>query len=412
MTNRVIIAGSGQAGFQAAASLRQDGFEGEIVIVGEEKGLPYQRPPLSKGYIKDGLSERLLFRNADFFEKNRIALEDGRTVTSIDRAERTVTLSDGRTLDYSHLVIATGTRNRRLPLPGIDLGNVLGLRTLADAEVLRERLAAASRLVVVGGGFIGLEVAATARAAGLEVTVLEATSRLMSRVVSPPVSEYFLAAHSATGTAVRLDTLARAIVDDGAGKAGGVETADGERISADLVLISAGVVPNSEIAEAAGLYVHDGIRVDDTMSTEDPAISAIGDCTSFPYGADGTPIRLESVQNAIDQAKCLSRRLVGHPERYDKLPWFWSDQGPDKLQIAGLTNGADRYEVRSEPDARKLSVQCYRRGELIGVETVNVPADHMAARRILSQASPTTFETAQAASFDLPALMRAGGART
>lgn len=409
MTDRILIAGSGQAGFQTAASLRQDGFDGEIIIVGEEPGLPYQRPPLSKGYIKDPNPDRLLFRNADFFEKNRIDLEDGRTVTSIDRAERTAMISDGRMIAYGHLVLATGTRNRRLPLPGIDLGNVLALRTLADAEVLRHKLASASRLVVVGGGFIGLEVAATARAAGLHVTVLEATARLMSRVVSPPISDYFLSFHSTSGVDVKLNSLARAIFDDGTGKAGGVELGDGERVPADLVLVSAGVVPNAEIAEAAGLYVHDGVRVDDMLATEDPAISAIGDCASFPFGQDGLQTRLESVQNAVDQAKCLSRRLVGHPERYDKLPWFWSDQGPHKLQIAGLTAGADHHEIRGGLDEGKLSVHCFRRGELIGVETVDVPGDHMAARRLLAQPTPVTLEAVRASGFDLAALMKARG---
>ena len=411
MTDRILIAGSGQAGFQCAASLRQDGFDGEIVVIGEEAGLPYQRPPLSKAYLKEANADRLLFRNADFFEKNRIDLEDGRTVTSIDRADRTVTISDGRTIGFGQLVLATGTRNRRLPLPGIDLGNVLGLRSLADAEILRAKLASASRLVVVGGGFIGLEVAATARAAGLDVTVLEATARLMSRVVSPPISDYFLAFHTASGVDVRLNALARAILDDGAGKAGGVELGDGERVPADLVLVSAGVVPNAELAEAAGLYVHDGVRVDDLLATEDPAISAIGDCASFPFGQDGLQTRLESVQNAVDQAKCLSRRLVGHPERYDKLPWFWSDQGPHKLQIAGLTAGADHHEIRGGLDEGKLSVHCYRRGELIGVETVDVPGDHMAARRLLTQPAPVTLEAVRASGYDLAALMKANAAR-
>ncbi len=411
MTRRVIVAGSGQAGFQVAASLRQDGFDGEILMIGAEPGLPYQRPPLSKGYLKDGSADRLLFRNADFFAANRIDLEDGRSVASIDRGSRHVALSDGRTIAYAHLVIATGTRNRRIPLPGLDLGNVLGLRTLGDAAWLRERLAAASRLAVVGGGFIGLEVAATARAAGLEVTVLEATARLMSRVVSPAVSDYFLAVHARSGVDVRLDAAARRIVDDGAGKAGGVELSGGEVIPADLVLVSAGVVPNAEIAEAAGLYVHDGIRVDDTLSTEDPDISAIGDCASFPFGHDGLQIRLESVQNAVDQAKCVSRRLTGHPEPYRRPPWFWSDQGPHKLQIAGLTVGADHHEIRGGHEDGRLSVQCYRRGDLIGVETVNVAGDHMAARRILGHATPVTLDAARASGLDLAALMRAQDTR-
>lgn len=405
MIERVVIAGSGQAGFQAAASLRQDGFAGEIVLVGDEPGLPYQRPPLSKAYLKEGVEDRLHFRADDFFAKNSISLEDGKSVTAIDRADRIVTLSDGRILPYGHLILATGARNRRLPLPGAGLDNVLELRTLDHARHLCDRLSTARSLAVIGGGFIGLEVAATARAFGLEVTVVEATSRLMSRVVSVPISNFFLAAHQDAGVSIRLDSMARAILDDGNGGAAGVELAEGERVGADLVLICAGVVPNAEIAEAAGLYVHDGIRVDDLLLTEDPAISAIGDCASFPFGQDGIQTRLESVQNAIDQAKCVSLRLVGKPEPYSRVPWFWSDQGQHKLQIAGLTAGADHHEI-SEHDG-KLSVQCYRRGELIGVETVNAAGEHMAARRILAQPQPLTLEAAQAAGFDIVALMKA-----
>ena len=405
MIERVVIAGSGQAGFQAAASLRQDGFAGEIVLVGDEPGLPYQRPPLSKAYLKEGVEDRLHFRADDFFAKNSISLEDGKSVTAIDRADRIVTLSDGRILPYGHLILATGARNRRLPLPGAGLDNVLELRTLDHARHLCDRLSTARSLAVIGGGFIGLEVAATARAFGLEVTVVEATSRLMSRVVSVPISNFFLAAHQDAGVSIRLDSMARAILDDGNGGAAGVELAEGERVGADLVLICAGVVPNAEIAEAASLYVHDGIRVDELLLTEDPAISAIGDWASFPFSQDGIQTRLESVQNAIDQAKCVSLRLVGKPEPYSRVPWFWSDQGQHKLQIAGLTAGADHHEI-SEHDG-KLSVQCYRRGELIGVETVNAAGEHMAARRILAQPQPLTLEAAQAAGFDIVALMKA-----
>lgn len=405
MVDRVVIAGSGQAGFQVAASLRQDGFEGEIAIVGDEPGLPYQRPPLSKAYLKEGVEDRLVFRNRDFFEKNNIELMDAVSVTGIDRAAYQVALSIGITLDYDHLVLATGARNRRLPIPGVDLDNVLELRTLDHARLLRSKFEGAKSLAVIGGGFIGLEVAATARAFGLEVTVIEATSRLMSRIVSPPVSNYFLAVHRETGVDVRLDSMARAILNDGKGKAAGVELNDGTQIAAELVLVSAGIVPNVELAEEAGLYVHDGIRVDDQMLTEDPAISAIGDCASFPFGQDGTVVRLESVQNAVDQAKCVSLRLVGRPEAYHKVPWFWSDQGPHKLQIAGLTQGADHHEI-IEQDG-KLSVQCYRREELLGVETVNAAGEHMAARRLLALPEPLRLETAAHAGFDLVALSKA-----
>ncbi|MDP3897393.1 MAG: FAD-dependent oxidoreductase [Mesorhizobium sp.] len=408
MINRVLIAGSGQGGFQAAASLRQEGFEGEIVLLGDEPGLPYQRPPLSKTYLKEGNGDRLLFRNADFFEKNAIRLEDGRRLAAIDRMDRGIVLDDGRRLAYDHLILALGARNRRLPLPGIDLANVLNLRTLADADIIRAHLAASSSLVVIGGGFIGLEIAATARAIGLHVTVLEATARLMSRVVSQPISDYFLAAHRGSGVDIRLNALAARIVDDGAGRVCEVELAGGERIAADLVLVSAGVLPNAEIAEAAGLYVHDGIRVNDLLATEDAAISAIGDCASFPFGHDGIQTRLESVQNAVDQAKCVARRLVGHAEPYAKVPWFWSDQAGDKLQMAGLTAGADHHVVRGSHAEGRLSVLCFRREELVGVETVNVGGDHMAARRLLGWEEPLTLERAQSAAFDLAALMKAG----
>jgi 3-phenylpropionate/trans-cinnamate dioxygenase ferredoxin reductase subunit len=405
MVDRVVIAGSGQAGFQVAASLRTDGFDGTIIMIGDEPGLPYQRPPLSKAYLKEGVEDRLLFRNADFFEKNRVELFDGVSVTQIDRAGHTVTLSNGGEFAYDHLVLAIGARNRRLPIPGAALNNVLELRTLDHARLLRSKFEGATSLAVIGGGFIGLEVAATARAFGLDVTVIEATSRLMSRVVSPPVSNYFLAVHREMGTDVRLDSMARAILDDGKGNAAGVELNDGAHVKAELVLVSAGVVPNVELAEAAGLYVHDGIRVDDLMLTEDPAISAIGDCASFPFGQDGTVVRLESVQNAVDQAKCVSLRLVGRPEAYHKVPWFWSDQGPHKLQIAGLTQGADHHEI-IEQDG-KLTVQCYRRDELLGVETVNAAGEHMAARRLLAQPEPLRLETAAHAGFDLVALSKA-----
>jgi len=408
MTSRILIAGGGQGGFQAAASLRQDGFDGEIVIVGEESGLPYQRPPLSKAYLKEGKADRLLFRNADFFDKNRISLEDGRRLSAIDRHGRRAELDDGRSIAYEHLVLALGARNRRLPLPGIELGNVLDLRSLADADLIRERLAAASSMIVIGGGFIGLEIAATARSAGLHVTVLEATARLMSRVVSPPVSDYFLGQHRAAGVDIRLNALAQRILDGGDGNAGGVELAGGERIAGDLMLVSAGVLPNAEIAEAAGLYVHDGIRVNDLLATEDEAISAIGDCASFPFGQDGVQTRLESVQNAVDQAKCVAARLTGKPERYARVPWFWSDQAADKLQIAGLTAGADHHVLRGSREEGRLSVLCFRRDELIGVETVNVAGDHMAARRLLARDKELSLAEMQAAGFDLAALMKAG----
>ncbi len=396
----IVIAGAGQAGFQLAASLRQEGFTGSILMIGDEPGLPYQRPPLSKAFLKDGNEDRLQFRPASFFESNDIRIEDGVRVTGIKRRERRVALEDGRHFGYGHLVLATGTRNRRLPVEGAEDAGLLELRSLSHARAIRRRLGTARSLVVVGGGFIGLEVAATARAAGLEVTVVEATHRLMSRVVSAPVSGHFLGLHRAAGIELRLETVATRF------REGTVELSDGTRVAADMVLVAAGVVPNAELAEAAGLYVHDGIRVDDLLATEDPAISAIGDCASFPYGQDGLQVRLESVQNAVDQAKCLASRLVGRSEPYRALPWFWSDQGPHKLQIAGVTAGADRHEVRLAQEDGRLTVFCFRRGELIGVETVNMPANHMAARKLMSAGPPLSYEKLHAADFDIAALYR------
>jgi 3-phenylpropionate/trans-cinnamate dioxygenase ferredoxin reductase subunit len=407
---RIVIAGAGQGGFQVAASLRQDGFDGEILLVGDEPGLPYQRPPLSKEFIKTGHAERLLFRNADFYQKNAIDYRDGRRVTAIHRAEKTVEVDDGARHGFDHLVLAVGARNRRLPIPGIDLEGVLQLRTLADAERIRAAIAPGLSLVVIGGGFIGLEIAATAAAGGAKVTVLEATDRLMSRVVSPAISEHFLAMHRAAGVDVRLGCMARGIRGDDRGRAGAVEVGEGEAVDADIVLVSAGIVPNVEIAEAAGLYLQDGIRVDDTMATEAPEVSAIGDCASFPIGDEGVHIRLESVQNAIDQAKCVVQRLLGKPEAYDKVPWFWSDQAAYKLQIAGLTAGADHQVARPSEDGAKLTVHCFRHGALIGVETVNAPADHMVARRLLALPQAPTLETIEAKGYDLKAVFAAAQA--
>lgn len=405
---RIVIAGAGQGGFQVAASLRQDGYDGDILLVGDEPGLPYQRPPLSKEFIKTGNADRLLFRNADFFQKNAIGYRDGRRVTAIHRSEATVELDDGSREAFDHLVLAVGARNRRLPIPGMGLDGIMQLRTLADAERIRAAIAPGLSLVVIGGGFIGLEIAATAAAAGAKVTVLEATDRLMSRVVSPAISAHFLYMHRAAGVDVRLGCMARGIRGDDHGRARSVEIGNaGDTVDADIVLVSAGIVPNIEIAEAAGLYVQDGIRVNDVMETSAPEISAIGDCASFPFGHDGALIRLESVQNAIDQAKCVSQRLLGKLQPYDKVPWFWSDQASYKLQIAGLTAGADQQIERASEDGSKLTVLCFRHDVLIGVETVNAPADHMVARRLLALPQAPTASQIEASGFDLKAVLSA-----
>lgn len=378
----VVIAGAGQAGFQVALSLRQGGFGGRIVLVGDEGRLPYQRPPLSKAYLKEGFGfERLLFRADGFFAQNGIELRLDDAATRIDRAAAMLHLASGEALAYDRLVLATGARNRALPLEGATLPNVLMLRGAAEAERLRAAMEEARRLVVIGGGFIGLEVAASARASGLDVTVLEAADRLMARVVSPAVSQFFRDAHRAMGTEILLGQKVLRIA--GGRQAEAVETADG-RHAADLVLVAAGVAPNDELARDAGLDADGGIRVDRFMTTSDPTIFAIGDCAVFESRHASGPVRLESVQNAVDQAKCAAARIIGNDEAYDSVPWFWSDQGSFKLQIAGITTGADHVHALGSPAEGRFVAYCFRGDDLLGIETINRPGEHMAGRKLLS----------------------------
>ncbi|KQT69673.1 MULTISPECIES: NAD(P)/FAD-dependent oxidoreductase [unclassified Aureimonas] len=399
----VVIAGAGQAGLQVAVSLRAGGFGGRIVLVGEETRLPYQRPPLSKAYLKaDAATDSLLLKPDAFYETNRIETLLGTRVQAIDRAGRRVALSDGGHLAYDHLVLATGARNRLPPLSGVHRPNVHALRDAGEAERLREALVAGARLVVVGGGFIGLEVAASARARGLDVTVLEGAARLMGRVVSPVLSDFFLDAHGAMGTTVRLGAAVAGIEGEGeAGPATGVRLANGEVLPADLVLLATGVVPNAEIAAEAGLATEGGVHVDRFMTTSDPAIFAIGDCAVFESPFAEGPVRLESVQNAIDQAKCVAARILGGTAPYRSVPWFWSDQGSFKLQIVGITTGADHVHLAGSREDGRLVAYCFRGNRLLGIETVNRPGEHMLGRRILEGDLKVLREDVSAEDFDL-----------
>lgn len=399
---RVVIVGAGQGGQQAAASLRQDGFAGEIVLLGDEPGLPYQRPPLSKAYLKDGDAARLALKPAGFYDGAGIDYRPGVRVEAIDRAAQRLLTADGAGLAYDHLVLATGARNAVPPIAGLAEAGVLGLRTLADAAGLRARVAAARSAVVIGGGFIGLEFAAVARAAGLAVTVVEAADRLMARVVSPEISAHFLALHEGLGTRVLLGARAAAV------EPGAVVLGSGERVAGDLLVLATGVRPNVELAEAAGLAVGDGVLVDGRLLTDDPAVSALGDCAAFPV-ADGRRVRLESVQAAVDHGRHVARRIAtGATDAYAAVPWFWSDQGDRKLQIAGLATDADR-RIALPPEAGKLVVLSLSGDRLVAVETVNAPAPHMATRRLLAGPAPTLAEL-EAAGFDLPRLAKARAA--
>ena len=396
----IVIAGAGHAGFQLAASLRQNGFGGRIVLINDEGHLPYQRPPLSKAYLKGtGGPDSLMFRPDKFYRDQSIDLITDRAA-SIDRGARKVALASGASLDYGHLVLATGARNRLLDLPNANLGDVRYLRILDESESLRQRIASSAHVVVIGAGFIGLEFAATARAKGLEVDVVELGARVMARAVTAEISEFFQARHTAAGIRIHLGVQVTSIENDGA-KVTGVSLSDGRHIPADLIVVGVGVLPNVELAAEAGLPVASGILVDDHLLTSDPNISAIGDCALFASPRFGGSLRLESVQNATDHARCVAARLTGKPEVYDGLPWFWSDQGPDKLQIAGLTTGYDRVVVRGDRAQGAFSAFCYKAEKLVGIESINRAGDHMFGRRLLAANGSITPEQAADATFDL-----------
>lgn len=396
----VVIVGAGHAGFQLATSLRQAGFSEPIHLINDEAHLPYQRPPLSKAYLKgSGGPETLMFRPLKFYADQTIDLVYDRVV-AVDPQARKIVLHSGASLDYGHLVFATGARNRMLDIPNANLPSVRYLRILDDSEALRGLIADAKRVVVIGAGFIGLEFAATARIKGLEVDVLELGTRVMARAVTAEISDYFQQQHAASGVRIHLGVQATGIAADG-DKVTGVTLSDGHHIDADLVVVGVGVLPNVELAAEAGLKVASGIIVDEYLLTSDPHISAIGDCALFASPRFGGTLRLESVQNATDQARCVAARLSGDVKVYDGQPWFWSDQGDDKLQIAGLTTGYDQVVLRGDAAQKAFSAFCYKEGKLVGIESVNKAGDHMFGRRLLAAGRSIDPEKAADLNFDL-----------
>jgi 3-phenylpropionate/trans-cinnamate dioxygenase ferredoxin reductase subunit len=400
----VLIVGAGHAGFQLASSLRQHRYSGRIALINDEAHLPYQRPPLSKAYLKSGgAPDSLMFRPDKFYREQNIELIAGRAA-AIYRGARRLLLASGVSLDYEHLVLATGARNRLLDIPNANLADVRYLRTLDESETLRQRIAPGQRVVVVGAGFIGLEFAATARAKGLEVDVVELGPRVMARAVTAEISAFFQDRHAAAGIRIHFGVQATAIEADGVSVTG-VSLSDGRHIPADMVVVGVGVLPNVELAAEAGLPVASGIIVNEQLLTSDPNISAIGDCALFESPRFGAPLRLESVQNATDHARCVAARLTGDAKTYDGLPWFWSDQGPDKLQIAGLTTGYDHVAVRGDAGQGSFSAFCYKSGQLVGIESVNRASDHVFGRRILALNRSITPEQAADTGFDLKAAL-------
>ncbi|MFZ9872888.1 MAG: NAD(P)/FAD-dependent oxidoreductase [Steroidobacteraceae bacterium] len=379
----VVIIGAGQAAAQLVDSLRRRNYAGTITMVGDE-GLPYQRPPLSKKYLAGELGlDRLQLRQQSYFQDQHVDLRLGRKAIGLDRQARRVHLDDGAMLEYEHLVIATGSHPRRLSMPGAELAGVHYLRSLQDADRLRTEVHVGQHAVIIGGGYIGLEVAATLRQLGMEVTVLEMADRVMNRVVAEPVSRYYEHEHANHGVKIELNARVLALHGDAHGRVCSVDTHRGN-IAANLVVVGIGVVPTDELAQQAGLICENGIVVDDYCRTSDPAIFAIGDCSNHPSVHYSRRVRLESVDNAFEQANTVAANMTGTPTRHDRVPWFWSDQYHHKLLIVGLADDHDQAILRGDPANHSFSVCYMRDGEFIAIDTVNMAKDQMAARKLIA----------------------------
>ncbi len=398
MTSTVVIAGAGHAAGQVVASLRQKKFTGRIVLLGEESWLPYQRPPLSKKFLAGELSaERLYFKPKSFYDDPDIEIHLGTRITAIDCNNRSVTADDGNEFTYDKLVLALGSRPRPLPLPGADLAGIHYLRGIDDVLSIQSEIQEGRRLVIVGAGYIGLEVAAVTTQLGLEVTVVEMEDRVMSRVVSPQLSEFYQREHLAHGVTLKLSTGTSGFSGDG--KLEYVLLDNGAKLPADLAIIGVGIVPNVELASAAGLATENGIVVDDHCQTSDPNIFAVGDCTLHPNKVLGRHLRLESVHNALEQAKTAASNICGEDASYAQVPWFWSDQYDLKLQIAGLSQGYDEVVLRGDPQTRSFSCLYLRDGQLIAVDAVNRPKDFMQSKALI--ANHARIESQKLANMDI-----------
>jgi 3-phenylpropionate/trans-cinnamate dioxygenase ferredoxin reductase component len=379
----VVIAGAGQGGAQCAISLRQGGFTGSIALIGGEPELPYERPPLSKDYLAgDKPFERLLLRPAAFWAERDIALHLGARIKTVDGAAKTVTTANGDVIGYGSLVWATGGDPRALPVPGGDLPGVHAIRTRADVDHLTADLETASHIAVIGGGYIGLEAAAVLAKRGKKVTVIEAMDRVLARVAAEPVSRFYEAEHRAHGVEIRLSqSIAEVIAQDG--RVAGVRLADGD-LACDLVIVGIGIVPAVAPLAAAGAVTGNGIEVDEHCRTSLPAVYALGDCASHINAfADDARIRLESVQNAVDQAKVVAAAILGAPVPYHATPWFWSNQYDLKLQTVGLNTGYDATVLRGDPAARSFSLIYLRGGRVVALDCINAVKDYAQGRALV-----------------------------
>lgn len=384
---RVVIVGAGHAGGSAAALLRSSGFEGEIVLIGDEPAPPYQRPPLSKAWLKGEADlDTLLLRPLAYYAEQNIDLRTSSRVTRINRDAATVELSDGQQEAYDHLILAAGSKARRLPIPGAERPELIELRTLADAERLKGALGPGRRLVIIGGGYVGLEAAASARALGADVVLLERLDRVLKRVASEPLSAFFADRHRAEGVDLRVNIEITAFEE------GAVRLADGQCVQADTILVGVGALAADDLARQAGLACDEGgsggVVVDETARTSDPKIFAIGDMALRPIPAHDCILRVESVPNALEQARQVAHAIVGRPQPTPEVPWFWSDQYDLKLQIAGLAAGADHVLVRGDPSGGRFAVFHLKDDQIVCVEAVNSPPEFMAGKQLIQRRSP------------------------
>ncbi len=410
MKRHIIVIGGGQASVQLVASLRQHGFAETITLITEEPILPYHRPPLSKAFLSGEMEEsKLPIRTQDFYTQNDIKILIATTVEAIHPRDNRITLSNGQTLSYTHLVIATGASAFVPSLKGIDLNGVHVLRSLQHAQSLKNDLNDASKIAIIGGGFIGLEVAASARKCGKEVVIIEAQQRVMARAVSPHISDFFYKKHEEYGCSIELSKNVSSVFGNDNGCVAGIVLDDGTKIEADLVLLGVGARPNIMLAQAAGIEVNNGIVVNAYCQTSVPNIYAAGDCASQINAYTGILTRLESIQNATDQAKNIAHAIINQPQIYKSLAWFWSDQMSYRLQIAGIIAHAewiDHSVYREKKKGESFSIFHYRQGKLVVVESINDTFDHMFARRALEKGIIVDPQIVSDASQDLKALLK------
>ena len=385
MTETTIIVGAGHAAGQAATSLRQKGFTGRLIMIGDEPYVPYQRPPLSKAFLAGELEiERLFFKPENFWPKHDVEMRLSTRVEKIDRDAKNITLDDGETIAYNKLILATGSRVRELHIPGHTLKGVHYLRSIDDVAAIQSEFKEGARLVIVGGGYIGLEVAAVGRKKGLDVTIMETESRVMNRVVATEISHFFQNMHAEEGAKLELGRRVQELHGDDAGQLTEVACMDGFTVPADICIIGIGIIPNTELAEAADILCSDGIVVNEYCQTLDEDIYAIGDCSRHPNPILGRHLRLESVHNAIEQGKTAAAAICGTPVAYAQVPWFWSDQYDVKLQITGLTEGYDQFVMRGDPATRSFAAFYLQDGKLLAVDAVNSPREFMLGKKLIT----------------------------